>query len=293
MEAMTELPFKVAVTVAFPTRSPVTGISTEICPAGTVTDVGTSIIVGTLLLKGTFVSVCCAALIVSVRCPVAPVCTSKGLGRSETRVGGCGNTFTVACTELVPMEAVTNADPTCKPLTVKVALICPAGTVTVLGTCTIAGLSATNVTSVLVNWATLSVTVNCPVAPTTIGKGEGNSETTSDGGGVTCTAASAVVPFNDTCTITVPSPTVSTKNETDVCPAKIVTWLGTVTMPLGVAVTGIDVLMGWAAEIVAVKVTVPPRSTGFVGGKRDTIVGRFGVMVTLLLAVDPFRLAVI
>ncbi len=64
-------------------------------------------------------------------------------------------------------------------------------------------------------------------------------------------------------------------------------------MPLGVAVTVSGVSVGCAAEIVAVKVTVPPRSTGLVGGRRDTIVGRFGVTVTLLLAVEPLRLAVI
>ena len=65
------VPLSVAVTVAVPRASPDTGMATLVWPVGTITLDGTPIMVGALVVSGTVVSFTWAALIDSVRLPVA------------------------------------------------------------------------------------------------------------------------------------------------------------------------------------------------------------------------------
>jgi len=91
----------------------------------------------------------------------------------------------------------------------------------------------------------------------------------------------------------VPSASVPTGAGALVWFAGTVTVEGTVTIPLGVALTVRRVAFGWAADIVTVSVVVAPSVTGFAGGRSDTTVGCAGVTVTVLLALVPLRLVVI
>lgn len=66
------VPLSVAVTVAVPSVRPATGMLTLVRPDGTITLAGTPSMVAWLFVSGTVVSPTCAALIDSVRLPVAP-----------------------------------------------------------------------------------------------------------------------------------------------------------------------------------------------------------------------------
>ena len=112
------------------------------------------------------------------------------------------------------------------------------------------------------------------------------------GGGVTCTADSAMELFRLTCTIAVPRAVAVTGTVVVSWPAGTITVAGTVTSPEGKAVTWIGVALDCTALIVTVRVPVAPRLILVVGGSSETMVGRFGVTVMVLLALVPLRLAV-
>ena len=65
-------PFKLAVICTVPGVLAETVIGALVWPAGTVTLLGTNAIPGAVLLSATVVSVCCAALIVTVSVPDPP-----------------------------------------------------------------------------------------------------------------------------------------------------------------------------------------------------------------------------
>src|SRR5437016_3034979 len=73
-------PFKLAVICTVPGVLALTVMGALVWPAGTVTLLGTNAIPGAVLLSATVVSVCCAALIVTVSVPVAPTVMVSGLG---------------------------------------------------------------------------------------------------------------------------------------------------------------------------------------------------------------------
>ncbi len=72
LTVLVTVPLSVAVTVAVPSVRPATGMVTLVRPDGTITLAGTSRIVALLVVSGTVVSLTCAALMESVRLPVAP-----------------------------------------------------------------------------------------------------------------------------------------------------------------------------------------------------------------------------
>ncbi len=69
---------------AVPVARAFTGINAEIAPAAMVALAATCATAGASLASAMTVSISCATLMVTVRLPVAPSCSGKGLGRSET-----------------------------------------------------------------------------------------------------------------------------------------------------------------------------------------------------------------
>ena len=131
--------------------------------------------------------------------------------------------------------------------------------------------------------AALIVTVSWPEAPTTTVRGEGPNATIVGGGGVTCTADSAIEPFRLTWTMAVPRARVPTGIVVLSWFAVTITEAGTKTMPAGLAVTAIVVVVGCVAEIVTVSVPLAPSVIESVGGCSDTMVAWADVTVTVLV----------
>ena len=97
---------------------------------------------------------------------------------------------------------------------------------------------------------------------------------------------SAMELFRLTCTIAVPNAAAVS------CPADTMTVAGTVTIPDGTAVTCMVVALDCTALMVTIRLPVAPRLILVVGGSSETMVGRWGVTVIVLVALVPLRLAV-
>ena len=94
-----------------------TAIGALVCPAGTVTVAGTEAMPGVLLVSATVVFALRAALMVTVRVPVAPWVMVSVLGWRLAMVGGAALTSIVALTSPPLREAVIWALPTATAVT--------------------------------------------------------------------------------------------------------------------------------------------------------------------------------
>lgn len=210
-----------------------------VAPAATVTLAGTVATAGLLLVSATTAPPDGAALVnFTVACDEAPPVTLDGLKDSDDNDGGAGGAVRVnTALRLTPPDAppmVTDVDPvTATVLTANVALVAPAGTVTLAGTVARAVLLLVSATTAPPEGAALaSVAVPCELfPPTTVDGLSAIVESVTGGGaaGVTVKAADCVRPPPDTETVTtvvVLTAVVKMLNPPLVVPAGIVTLLG-------------------------------------------------------------------
>ena len=157
-----------------------------VCPAATVTDAGTTA-AELLLVSVTTLAAVAGALRVTVPVVEVPPTTVAGLTETvlKASAGGCTVNVVLRLTELyaAPIVAVALAL-TLTVVMVKLALVCPAATVTDAGT-TAAELLLVNVTTLAAVAGALSVTVpEAEVPPTTVA---GFTATALRAGGGGCT----------------------------------------------------------------------------------------------------------
>jgi hypothetical protein len=154
-----------AVIVAVPGASPATVTGAVTAPAGTVTVAGTLTIPASLLLRGTTVSVPCAALMVTVRVPLAPWVTLSVAGRRLVSVGPAGKTVMVLWRVRPLRAAVMVATPGVATVTGIGTATRPAGTATEAGTEPTAGALLVRVIVVALDCGALMVAVRVPLLP--------------------------------------------------------------------------------------------------------------------------------
>jgi hypothetical protein len=90
----------------------------------------------------------------------------------------------------------------------------------------------------------------------------------------------------------VPKPIADTGTAVVVCPRNTVTDDGTDTMPLGAAEMLTIVSAACAADRVTVNDVDAPGCNGVVGGSKETTRGIAAVTTTVLVALEPFKVAV-
>ncbi len=180
-------PLRPAWIIVLPKASAVKDRVVESAPAGTVTLLGRLTIPVGLAVRATEVPEDCAAEIVTVSEPVAPMVTACVGGCSETTVGGAGVTVIVLVAVEPFSEAVTVAVPGELADTDTGALSWPAGTVTKAGTDTMPEALLSIDTVVALLCAALMVTVRAPLAPWVRVSWAGNRLLMVGVGAVTCT----------------------------------------------------------------------------------------------------------
>jgi len=284
--------FTDAATCATPVATAFTGIGAEIAPAAMVTLAGTCATAGASFASAMTVSASCATVMVTVRLPVAPSCSGRGFGSSDTMAAGCGETCTLELFEVPFADAVMTALPAARPVAVNTALVVPCATVTEAGTWRTNGLSTASAICVPVGCVALIVTVKLLVAPTLIVKVVGSSAVTATGGATTFTAAEAVAPLSDAVMPAWPKASAATGTRAVVCPAGTGTCAGIETIPAGLTDSGTTVSVLCTAEIVSVSAVLAPSVTVDTAGTSDTTVGGAALTVIWLDAEEPFRLAV-
>ena len=142
--------------------------------------------------------------------------------------------------------------------TVSDAVVCPAGTVTALGTKAVPDAVLLSETTVSVDWAALIVTVRMPEPPCVIDREEGTRLVTVGGCGLTCTVLVAVPPFRDTVIWAWPTPTAVTGTGTVLAPLEKAMDEGTVATPIvSLLAVSVPAAVG-VGESVAVNVPVAP-----------------------------------
>jgi hypothetical protein len=130
-----------------------------------VTVAGTVATPGPLVLRDTTVSVAWAALIVTVRVPVAPWVTGRVAGRRLVSVGPAERTVIVLWRLLPLSEAVIVAGPGEMETTGTATATAPAGTETDAGTEATVGSVLARVIVVELNWGAVIVAVRVPLVP--------------------------------------------------------------------------------------------------------------------------------
>jgi hypothetical protein len=190
-----EEPFRLAVICALPGATALTGTLALTCPAETVTEEGTVAKLVLLLDSVTCVSLVCAALIVTVRLPLAPCTTVSEAGAKLVTVGGAGVTFTVALA-LPPFRlALTVVLPGPTPVTGIVTWVWPAANATLAGTVAILVFALDTASVPAAVGAGESVAVRFPEAPAVTESGSGASEVGLGKFGVPNTVTVMTVPF--------------------------------------------------------------------------------------------------
>src|SRR6266581_49366 len=181
-------PFKLAVMVAWPGLLAATGNSANSAPAATFTVAGTEAKLGLPEASVTAVATFGARETVTRSTPGAPLGSASVAGVMALTTGSGAATSIAALAVVLLTEAVTRAAPAASAVTVTVAAVAPAGTVTVAGTWTIPGALFASAIAVSVACAALSVAVRLPVAACCSGSGLGTSETIATACCAICTA---------------------------------------------------------------------------------------------------------
>ena len=166
-------PFKLAVICTVPGVLALTVMGALVWPAGTVTLLGTNAIPGAVLLSATVVSVCCAALIVTVSVPDPPCVIVRVPGDRLVTVGGAGVTWTVLVALPPFSDTVMRALPTLTAVTGTGTLVCPAAKATDAGTVATPVLELLALSVPAVVGVGDRVAVSVPVAPTVMVSGLG------------------------------------------------------------------------------------------------------------------------
>src|SRR6266851_3923199 len=187
--ALAAPPFKLALMVAWPGLLAATGKSANSAPAGMCTVAGTEAKLGLPEASVTAVATFGARETVTRSTPGVPFGSVNVAGVMAVTTGSGAATSIAAVAVVLLTDAVTWAAPAASAVTVTVAAVAPAGTVTVAGTWTIPGALFASAIAVSVACAALSVAVRLPVAACCSGSGLGTSETIATACCATCTVA--------------------------------------------------------------------------------------------------------
>src|SRR5215831_9129418 len=247
-----DVPFAEAVMMALPVASPVAVNTALVVPWAMVTDGGIWRACALSTDSAIGVSVSWAALMLTVKLPVAPTLMAKVAGASAVTATGGAATLTIA-EAVVPFRlAVIPPCPRASVLTCTGTVVWPAGTTIWAGTDTIPAGLVLRATVVSVAWPAEMVSVSVALAPMVTIDVAGRRETAVGGAGFTVIWLEADEPFRLAVTCADPGDTPETGTGALNCPAGTVTMAATDAMPGALLASCTEVSAVRAAEIVTV-----------------------------------------